>query len=253
MHGPLAHRLGVHHLRNELETAAFRRLFPEQFHEVRGGGDERVGGENKMRGKEGKGGGGGDRTKYASKYTDVREENVPKDVLGTIPRSERDNATAGVLCRVKYIIRGSWERGRGIEEGGGNYREWIYVSDRDQDREGWRQGGQVPRRSTYHARTQTPLGDAETAAFHIFLPADTLDDAGSVDCIRKGGGGITIKSKLIAHPRMCLFVFHNSIFQLLDKPWSQVSSLSSPNSCLHFLSRIGFSNPTARRFFIECC
>ena len=27
----------------------------------------------------------------------------------------------------------------------------------------------------------------------------------------------------------------------------------SPGSCHQFLSRIGFSNPTARRFFIECC
>ncbi|CAM9420381.1 unnamed protein product, partial [Sphacelaria rigidula] len=35
VHGPLAHRLGVHQLRNELESAAFRRLFPEQFQEVR--------------------------------------------------------------------------------------------------------------------------------------------------------------------------------------------------------------------------
>ena len=26
-----------------------------------------------------------------------------------------------------------------------------------------------------------------------------------------------------------------------------------PGFCLHFLSRIGFSNPIARRFFIECC
>lgn len=34
VHGPLAHRLGVHQLRNELETVAFRRLFPDQFHEV---------------------------------------------------------------------------------------------------------------------------------------------------------------------------------------------------------------------------
>ena len=37
-------------------------------------------------------------------------------------------------------------------------------------------------------------------------------------------------------------------FQFLDKPWSQVSSLLPPGSCLQFLSRIGFSNPTARRF-----
>ncbi len=34
VHGPLAHRLGIHQLRNELETVAFQRLFPEQFNEV---------------------------------------------------------------------------------------------------------------------------------------------------------------------------------------------------------------------------
>ena len=45
---------------------------------------------------------------------------------------------------------------------------------------------------------------------------------------------------------------HTSTFQLLDKPWSQVSSLLTPGSCLQFLSSIGFSNPAARRFFIEC-
>ena len=50
-----------------------------------------------------------------------------------------------------------------------------------------------------------------------------------------------------------LFFFsHTSTFQLLDKPWSQVSSLLPPGSCLQFLSRIGFSNPAVRRFFIEC-
>ena len=45
---------------------------------------------------------------------------------------------------------------------------------------------------------------------------------------------------------------HTSTFQLPDKPWSQVLSPLPPGSCLQFLSRIGFSNPTARRFFIEC-
>ena len=35
---------------------------------------------------------------------------------------------------------------------------------------------------------------------------------------------------------------------LLDKPWSQVSSLLRPGTCLCFLSRKGFSIPTARRF-----
>ena len=37
-------------------------------------------------------------------------------------------------------------------------------------------------------------------------------------------------------------------FQLLDKWWSQVSSLLPPCTCLQLLSRIGFSIPTARRF-----
>ena len=31
---------------------------------------------------------------------------------------------------------------------------------------------------------------------------------------------------------------------LLDKPWSQVSTLLPPGTCLYFLSRIGFSIPT---------
>ena len=44
---------------------------------------------------------------------------------------------------------------------------------------------------------------------------------------------------------------HTSTFQLLDKPWSRVASLLLPGSCV--LSLIGFNNPTARRFFIECC
>ena len=44
------------------------------------------------------------------------------------------------------------------------------------------------------------------------------------------------------------FFSHTSTFQLLDKPWSQVSSLLPPGSCLQLLSRIGFSNPTDRRF-----
>ena len=50
------------------------------------------------------------------------------------------------------------------------------------------------------------------------------------------------------------FLFsHTSTSQLQDKPWSQVSSILPPGSFLYFLSRIGFSNPTARRFSIECC
>ena len=39
-----------------------------------------------------------------------------------------------------------------------------------------------------------------------------------------------------------------TLSDLLDKPWSQVLSLLPPGTCLLFLSRIGFSIPTARRF-----
>ena len=45
-----------------------------------------------------------------------------------------------------------------------------------------------------------------------------------------------------------LFLFLTLTFQLLDKLWSQVSYLLPPGTCLQFLSRIGFSIPTARRF-----
>ena len=48
---------------------------------------------------------------------------------------------------------------------------------------------------------------------------------------------------------MTIFFPHTSTFQLPDNLWSHVSSLLPPGSCLQFLSRIGFSNPTARRFF----
>ena len=37
-----------------------------------------------------------------------------------------------------------------------------------------------------------------------------------------------------------IYCFHTSTFQLLDKPWSQVSSVLPPGSCLQFFSRIGF-------------
>ena len=46
-----------------------------------------------------------------------------------------------------------------------------------------------------------------------------------------------------------IFFSHTFTFQLLDMPWSQVSSLLPPGSCLQFLLRIGFSNPTARPLF----
>ena len=39
-----------------------------------------------------------------------------------------------------------------------------------------------------------------------------------------------------------------TLSDLLDKPWSQVPPLFPPGTCLQFLSRIGFSIPTARRF-----
>ena len=39
-----------------------------------------------------------------------------------------------------------------------------------------------------------------------------------------------------------------TLSHLLDKPWSQVSALLPPGTCLQLLSRTGFSIPTARRF-----
>ena len=53
--------------------------------------------------------------------------------------------------------------------------------------------------------------------------------------------------------RTFFFLSQTSTFQLLDEPWTQVSSLILPGSFLQFLSSIGLCNPTARRFFIECC
>ena len=51
-----------------------------------------------------------------------------------------------------------------------------------------------------------------------------------------------------AHPYTFFFLFFSLLlFQLLDKLWSQVSALLPPGTCLQFLSRIGFSIPTARR------
>ena len=39
-----------------------------------------------------------------------------------------------------------------------------------------------------------------------------------------------------------------ALSDISDKPWSRASSLLPPGTCLRFLSRIGFSIPTARRF-----
>ena len=49
-------------------------------------------------------------------------------------------------------------------------------------------------------------------------------------------------------PAQLVLVGYFTLSDLLDKPWSQVSSLLPPGTCLQFLSRIGFSIPTARRF-----
>ena len=114
-----------------------------------------------------------------------------------------------------------------------------------------------------------------------------------ISAVGKTGGGFTHFTGSRGHIRIrprhehggTFFFFpHTSTFQLLDKQWSQVSSLLSPGSSLpirnahrfqqshcwtssghrcrpfsppvlafQFVTRIGFSNPTARRFFIECC
>ena len=67
------------------------------------------------------------------------------------------------------------------------------------------------------------------------------------------------REKGVAIISFCFIFFHRFYFpaqrvggftlsDLLDKPWSQVSSLSPPGTCLQVLSRIGFSIPTVRRF-----
>ena len=55
--------------------------------------------------------------------------------------------------------------------------------------------------------------------------------------------------------RQCFFFifFIHIYFQASGQVVVTVSSLLPPGSCIKFLSRIGFSNPTARRFFIDCC
>ena len=52
-----------------------------------------------------------------------------------------------------------------------------------------------------------------------------------------------------------LFFWRAFTFQLLVKSRGHGCRpfLPPSDSCLQFLSRIGFSNPTARRFFVECC
>ena len=53
-------------------------------------------------------------------------------------------------------------------------------------------------------------------------------------CSRKSGSILDCSD-----PRFLLLLLqHTFTFQLLDKPWSQVSSLLLPGSCLQFLSRI---------------
>ena len=63
----------------------------------------------------------------------------------------------------------------------------------------------------------------------------------------------------ICHNHFFFFFYHHFYFpaqlvggfthsDLPEKPWSQVSSLLPPGTCLQFLSRIGFSIPTAHRF-----
>ena len=48
------------------------------------------------------------------------------------------------------------------------------------------------------------------------------------------------------------YFFHTSTFcQLLDKPRSQVSSFLPPGTYLQLLSHMGFSNLSARQFFIH--
>ena len=69
-------------------------------------------------------------------------------------------------------------------------------------------------------------------------------------CVWPRVQGVTVQlgsTSFVRH--FFIFFSHTFTLQLLDMPWSQVSSLSAPGSCLQFLSRIMFRNPTARRRF----
>ena len=102
--------------------------------------------------------------------------------------------------------------------------------------------------------TLTNIAHVPDLRYHLFsLP--TLVKNGHTFEVRPAGIVVKLKSErsIVFHLTGILFFSHTFTFQLLDKPWSQVSSLLPPGSCLQFLSRVGFSNPTARRFFFECC
>ena len=70
--------------------------------------------------------------------------------------------------------------------------------------------------------------------------------------------GVRLRYVFVAEPRGCdiffIQVFFNltSTLQLLDKPWSQVSSLPPPCKCIHFY-HTEFNIPIERRTFIDLC
>ena len=75
---------------------------------------------------------------------------------------------------------------------------------------------------------------------------DADDDAAAV----VAGGAVVLIAVFFSS---LTFAFHPNSYLVpgkvfLDKPWSQVSSLLPPGTRLYFLSRMGFSIPTARRF-----
>ena len=84
-------------------------------------------------------------------------------------------------------------------------------------------------------------------------------------CIHSGGFELTkltytrLEDNLIRHrgdrqPFLFLFfLFTLLLFSFWTTSRGHRCRPLSPGSCLQFLSRIGSSNPTARRFFIECC
>ena len=63
--------------------------------------------------------------------------------------------------------------------------------------------------------------------------------------------------RLLRNALILIFLFSFFAHFLLSSCWTSLGHkcrpLFPPGSCLQFLSRMGFSNPTARGFFIECC
>ena len=145
-----------------------------------------------------------------------------------------------------YLEEGTFSRRQGKQSKARQARHRSVHDSREAEREpdgllfGRRQKGQTSDKPLHH-RTSLQLNHHKCEAVYV--------------CSSRRTAVLVPLSTHLLWSSFCstFFISRTCTFQLLDRPWSQVSSLLPPGSCLQFLSRVGFSNPTARRFFIECC